>query len=272
MTQRRKEAQRRKKIWVFSLMISFGLLSECRAEYSLATKEEEHLLFNTAREVKLGQSLVQQVEKKFKPCKDAQLQERVDKIGQKLASVCDRKDVTYFFTVLDSKKVNAFALPGGYVYINKGLVKKTDCDDEIAGVLAHEIGHIVARHSIKRLQASLGYSLISILALAATRDARFKRGTDLAFNQVMLGYSREDELLADRLAVKYTKKAGYNPEAVFTFLVKLKQIQKEAPRKPLMASFVRTHPYLPERIAAVRQEVYGKMDFNDYINRPNDGE
>lgn len=254
---------------MFSLIISFCLFSECRAEYNLATKEEEHLFFNTAREVKLGCSLAQKIETKYKVSKNAQVQERVDKIGQRLASICDRKDITYSFTVLESEKVNAFALPGGYVYVNAGLIEKTDSDDEIAGVLAHEVGHIVARHSVKRLQAALGYNLISILALVATKDVRFKRGVDLAFNQVMLGYSREDELLADRLAVKYVQRAGYDPQAVFTFLEKLKQIEKEAPLEPLMARYIRTHPYLPERIAAAKQEVYGKMDFNDYINRSN---
>ncbi len=83
----------------------------------------------------------------------------------------------------------------------------------------------------------------------------------------MLGYSREDELLADKLSVKYTKKAGYDPEAIISFLEKLKQLERDEPLKPLVGSYARTHPYLPERIAAVKHEVYGKMDFTDYINR-----
>ena len=254
-------------LWVFSSVIIFSVFSQCQAEYNLATKEEEHLLFNVAREVRLGRSLAQKVEQKYKSCKDSKIQERVQIIGHKLASVCERKDITYSFTVLEHKRVNAFALPGGYVYVNTGLIEKADSDDEIAGVLAHEIGHIVARHSIKQMQAALGYNLISILALAATKDLRFKRGTDLAFGQIMLGYSREDELLADGLAVKYTKKAGYEPKAVVSFLEKLKQIEKDSPLRPLMPGYIRTHPYLPERIAAVKQEIYGKMDFNDYINK-----
>ncbi len=250
-------------------MTTIFLFSECSAEYNLGTKEEEHLLFSTVREVKLGRSLARRIEKKFELCKDARVQERVEQIGQRLVSVCDRKDITYCFTVLEDEKVNAFALPGGYVYVNKGVLEKADSDDEVAGVLAHEIGHIVARHSMKRLQAALGYNLISILALVATKDPRFKRGTDFAFAQIMLGYSREDEFLADRLSVKYVQKSGYNPEAIISFLEKLKQIEKEAPLRPLVVSYARAHPYLPERIGAVKQEVYGKMDFNDYINKGN---
>lgn len=246
---------------------TISLSSECAAEYNLATKEEERLLFSTASEIKLGRSIAQKIEEKFKPTKDIQLQERVENIGQKLVAVCERKDISYSFIVLESERANAFALPGGYVYLNTGLIEKVDSDDEIAAVLAHEIGHIVARHSVKRLQASLGYSLISLLTLAATKDVRFKRGADLAFNQIMLGYSREDELLADKLSVKYMQKSGYNPEAVISLLEKLKQIKKEAPLKPLIPYYARTHPYLPERIGEAKREIYGKIDFDDYINR-----
>jgi predicted Zn-dependent protease len=259
------------KIFAISVYFLIGIFMSLsgNAEYNLATKKEEQILFSTASEIKLGRSLVQKVEKRYKVSKDTQLQERVDTIGQRIATICERKDISYFFTVLEEEKVNAFALPGGYIYVNKGLIEKADSDDEIAGVLAHEIGHIVARHSIKRLQAALGYNLISILAAAATKDARFKRGADIAFNQIMLGYSREDEILADQLAVKYVKRSGYNPKAVISFLEKLKQIEKEAPLKPLVPAYARTHPFIPERLGAAKQEVYGKMDFDDYLNRAN---
>ncbi len=253
------------------LLIFLGLASECAAEYNLATKKEETVLFGTAREVKLGRSIAQRVEKEFKLCQDVQLQERLEEIGQRLVSVCDRKDIVYCFRALENEEVNAFALPGGYVYVNSGLIEKIESDDELAGVLGHEIGHIVARHSVKRLQGALGYNLISILALAVTRDARFKRGADMAFAQIMLGYSREDEFLADALAVKYMREAGYRPKAVISFLEKLKQLEKERPLRPLVPSRIRTHPYLPERIAATKQRVYGKMDFDDYINRKEEG-
>jgi predicted Zn-dependent protease len=259
------------KIFAISFLIStfMSMAFSANAEYNLATKKEEQIFFSTASEIKLGRSLVKKVEKRYKVSKDTQLQERINTIGQHIVAVCERKDISYFFTVLEEEKVNAFALPGGYIYINKGLIEKADSDDEIAGVLAHEIGHIVAKHSIKRLQAALGYNLISILAAAATKDARFKRGADIAFSQIMLGYSREDEILADQLAVKYVKRSGYNPKAVISFLKKLKQIEKEAPLKPLIPAYARTHPFIPERIGAAKQEVYGKMDFDDYLNRAN---
>jgi predicted Zn-dependent protease len=248
------------------ICVILGSTDQCRAEYNLATKQEEHLFFTTAGEVKLGRSIARQIDEKFKVSKDIKLSEQVEHIGKKVASVCERKDIAYSFTILESDKPNAFALPGGYVYINRGLLEKIDSEDEIAACLAHEISHIVARHSVKRLQASLGYNLLSLIALAASKDVRFKRGTDLAFNQLMLGYSREDELLADRLSVKYLRKAGYNPDGVIALLEKLKKIKKEAPLQPLLPAYARTHPYITERIAAAKKEIYGKIDFNDYIN------
>ena len=255
------------QISVFSIAIGLFLFSQCSAEYSLATKKEEYVLFGTEREVGIGRSIAKKVEQEYPICEDAELQEKVESIGQRLASVCDRKDTTYFFSVLEGDKVNAFALPGGYVYVFEGALDKTESDDEIAGILAHEIGHIVARHSMKRLQSSIGYSILSVLALVATKDPQFKRGTDIAFSQLMLGYSREDEFLADKLSVKYVKKAGFDPQGVVSFLEKLQQLEKEAPLKPIVENYARTHPYLPERIAAVKQEVYGKMEFTDYMNK-----
>jgi len=258
-----------KNVWLLPLLtlaFTLGLPFVCQAEYSLATNEQEYLLFSTASEVKLGQNLALKIESKFDFFNDEQLQERLDKIGQDLAAVCDRKDIIYCFRAIKGERANAFALPGGYIYVHQGLLDKLDSDDEIAAVLAHELGHIVCRHSVKRLQSALGYNLLSILTFAATKDLRFKRGTDMAFGQIMLGYSREDELMADKLAVKYLRKAGYNALAAVSVLEKLKQIEKEAPLRGLIPAYARTHPFLPERIARIREEIYGKMDFKDYIN------
>lgn len=249
------------------LVLCFFYSQNADAEYNLATKKEEIIFFSTAREVKLGNSIAQKVERKFKLAQDAKSQERLEKIGQEIVAVCDRKDIVYCFRLIKAKEVNAFSLPGGYVYVNSGLMDQASSDDELAGVLAHEIGHIVARHSVKRLQNSLGYSLLSILAIATTKDMRVKRGLDLAFMQLMMGYSREDEFLADELSIKYLEKAGYDSGAVITFLKKLQEIEEKKPRRPLVPSIVRTHPYLPERIAASKEQVYGKMDFTDYINK-----
>jgi predicted Zn-dependent protease len=178
--------------------------------------------------------------------------------------VCDRKDIDYNFKVLDDEEVNAFSLPGGFVYVNKGLVDRVANDDELAGVLGHEIGHIVARHSIKKLQAVQGYSLLRALIGVASKSAGVGNAADIAFSELMVGYSREDELLADQLGVRYLKLAGYDPNAMITFLEKLQEVNRRKPLTPM--NYFKTHPYVPDRIRVVKQELGERIEFKDYIN------
>jgi len=254
-----------KGLWsmVFGLW-SMVFFSGCMTEYNLVTKEEEVYMYSTDKEVQMGRSIAAQVEAEYKPVEDPLVQKRVEDIGKKIAAVCDRKEIDYHFLVLDENDVNAVSLPGGYVYIFKGLIDKVSSDDELAGVIGHEVGHIVARHSIKRLQGSMGYSLLRVLIAQASSDARVGNAADLAFTDLMMGYSREDELLADQLGARYGKLAGYDPQGMITFLKKLQAINKKRPEQPY--SYFKTHPYTPDRIRVVRQELGGKMNFNEYIN------
>ena len=162
---------------------------------------------------------------------------------------------------------HATALPGGYVYVNRGLIEKVKDDDELACVIAHEVGHIAARHQVKRLQTSLGYTLLQALAVGAKVDSRAIRGADIAATQLFLAYSRDDELQADRLGVRYAKRAGYDPKAMIRFLGKLDELEHE---KPAPRSYLRTHPYVSDRIRVVREETEGKMSFGDYMNLQKD--
>ncbi|MDP3142751.1 MAG: Maf and M48 domain-containing protein [Candidatus Omnitrophota bacterium] len=252
-----------KKIGAPLLMLMLFFLSGCYTEYNIATEKQETLFYSTEKEVNLGDGISREFEKKYKPLQDTVAQERVEGIGEKIASVCDRKELIYHFKVVDDKEVNALSLPGGYVYVNKGLLERVKNDDELAGVIAHEVAHIVAKHSVKKLQAMWGYSLLTILASQGT-DPDFAQGVNLAFVSIFLGYSREDESLADKLAVKYLRKAGYNPQGMVDFLVALKEVHRKEPDRPF--SYWRTHPYIAQRIALVKQEVTGKMEFKDYLN------
>jgi MAF protein len=245
------------------LPVACCLLSGCSTEYNLATKQEEIYFYSTDREVAMGQSIAREIAKSEKFADDPLLQKRVEDIGKKIVAVCDRKDVDYHFYVLDDDQINAFSLPGGYVYVNRGLIEKVANDDELAGVLGHEIGHIVARHSIKKLQGSIAYSLLRVL-VAQTQGAQAGDAADLAYASIMSGYSREDELLADQLGTRYLIACGYNPRCMITFLQTLEQDHR---RRPLQAkSYFKTHPYVPDRIRVVKQELGEKMNFDDYIN------
>ena len=261
--------------FLFSALSVFTLsafLCGCSTEYNLATRQEESYYYNysTDKEVQLGRNIAVQVEKEYKMADDPLVQKRVEDIGKKIAAICDRKEIDYHFFVLEDDEINAVSLPGGYVYINKGLIDKVASDDELAGVIGHEVGHIVARHSIKKLQAIQGYSLLRLLTVAApavggsSGVSEASTAAEAAFVELLLGYSREDELLADQLCTRYWRLAGYNPRAMIIFLERLQDINRRKPLKP--RSYYKTHPYIPDRIRVVKQELGEKIDFDDYIN------
>lgn len=240
------------------------MLSGCSTEYNIVTGKEEAYYYSTDREVRLGQSISRQIEEEYKLVDDPLVQKRVEDIGRKIAAVSDRKDIDYTFKVLADDEVNAVSLPGGFVYVNKGLIERIDNDDELAAVLAHEVGHIVARHSIKKLQALQGYSFLRILLAQAPGSGEVGTAADAAFLELLLGYGRDDELLADQLGARYARLAGYNPRGMIDFLEKLQEINRRKPLRP--RSYLKTHPYVPDRVRVVKQELGEKIDFTDYIN------
>lgn len=248
----------------FNILLFCLLLFGCSTEYNIATKQEEVFYYSTDREVEIGESIAQQVEKEYKFAEDPLVQKRVEDIGKKIVSVCDRKDIDYHFKAIEDEEANAFSLPGGFVYLNKGLVDKVANDDELACVLAHEVGHIVARHSIKKLQAIMGYSILRLLTAPIPQAGQVGNAADVAFAEIMTGYSREDELLADQLASRYAKLSGYDPHGMITFLKKLEEINRRKPLRP--KSYFKTHPYVPDRIRIVKQALGEGIDFTDYIN------
>jgi len=254
------------KAFIFFLTLTHTSLAY--SEYNLATNEQEYLFISREKEISMGRNIAERVEEKFKADPNYTNQEKVDAIGQKLAEVSDRRDMVFHFKILVEEDMkNAFALPGGYIYLFKDLVDELE-DDEIAAILAHEIGHVCARHSIKRLQTGLGYQVLSILVVAGARDSYTKRKAYEAFGHLMMAYSRQDELEADRLAVRYLKRAGYDPEAMVRTVDKLIKWQMNSRTRPKRYWY--THPYLSARRSATNQEITGQMSFDDYMNVPDD--
>jgi len=231
------------------MLCIFLFLSGCVTIDNPATGRKETLLIDTASEVSLGRDLDLAVQKKFKLFTDQALLARLNSVGNRIAVVSDRSDLRYHFRIIDDQSLNAFALPGGFIYVHKGIMEAA-ADDELACVLGHEIGHVAARHSVKRLQANLGYQLLIGIALGVTGRQYLGDALSIVFGAVDLGYSRKDEFLADRLAVRYAIRAGFNPFGMVTFFEKL---EKKARGFKLV--FFSSHPPIKERIKNVKEEI-----------------
>ncbi len=255
----------KKRFLLFTVhcLLSTALIG-CTTIFNPATGKRETFFINTPTEIAIGKNVAKEVLKKYKVLDDAEVQNYIRAIGEKVASASERQDLQYSFTVLDSEELNAFALPGGGVYINKGLLDILD-EGEIAACLGHELGHIAARHSVKRMQGQLGYQLLMAVAVyqVGKKDKKLAKniakGSSAIFELILLGYSRQDELLADKLAIKYTYKSGYSPWGMITSLKKLKQhSEKKRSWRPLV--LFRSHPYLEDRIRVAEAEVGVLLD------------
>lgn len=253
-----------------TLHVLFILCGCVRSDFNLATQQEEYTITSDVKEVEMGRKIARRVRRELTVSADEPTQERVRRLGARIVAVCDRKDLVYTFTVVEDKDVNAFSLPGGYVFINDGLIKKTSSDDELAGVLAHEVAHITARHAIKRYESSLGLQIVQLATLASRQPAA-AGGVGVAMRAAQLAYAREDELAADRLAVKYLRAAGFEPKAMLAFLEVIHDAnQKQTaylPRGVVRPQYGRTHPYVPERIREVKEAIFGVADYIDYLNQ-----
>jgi predicted Zn-dependent protease len=262
------ESKKRKTKFIFlSILLSIPFLMGAGMALNPATEEEELIFVSTSKEKGMGRNIDKQVKKHYELEVDPLVQERIEKIGAKLAQGTDRRDVIYYFTVLNHEKddfYNAFAAPGGYIYIFDDLVDVMETDDKIAAVLAHEMGHIEARHSIKRLQGSLGTTLLMILGSQMKTDGKSFRAANMAIGKLMMAYSRHDEFQADELSIKYMERAGFDPNGTVQSLKTLKKLRKKAP--PMKYASYKSHPYLSERIAHLKNAIRGYTDFDSYIN------
>jgi hypothetical protein len=212
--------------------------------------------YSLEREIALGKSLAQEVERSSKLIDDPVVTEYVNRVGQNLVRNSDAR-VPFTIKVIDSDVVNAFALPGGFFYVNSGLILRADEEAELAGVMAHEMSHVIARHGTKQATKA---DIMQIGAIAAMIFIPYGwagygiyEGMNLAIPLTFLKFSRDAERQADFLGIQYMYKAGYDPNAYVSFFERLQADEKRRPGT--VAKVFDTHPPTPDRIDAAQKEI-----------------
>lgn len=204
-----------------------------------ATGSPDVVFTSESGELEMGKKVHATVLQSMPIYDDKKLNSYVNKVGQKIAAHSDRPDIPYQFFIIDSPEINAFAAPGGYVYINRGLIAFLHNEAQLAAVLAHEVAHITARHAIRQESASAGAKTLSILSAVLTRSNEVGQATGLYATAAVKGYGREMELEADGFGAEYLANAGYPASAMVDVIGILKDQETYAKRKARASG--RTH-------------------------------
>ena len=249
-------------IVTFLIVVSYGCAT------NPVTGDQDLVLMSEKDEIELGKKVNQETLREYSVYNDLELQNYVQYVGKKVAAKSHRPNLDYTFTVVDSPEVNAFALPGGYVYITRGLMGYLNTEGELAAVLGHEIGHVTARHAVRQQSLTqltgIGAAIGSIIGEAFIPGISSAGGQELvgiAGTAMLRGYGRDQELEADKLGAEYLARSGYDPDAMLEvigilknqelFEIKLAREEKRAPR--IYHGVFSTHPDSDTRL----QEVVG---------------
>jgi len=216
-------------------------------------------LLPTSEEVKLGNQLAAQVNQEEKILNNDTVQRYVDQVGQRVAKVAPdkRKGIRYQFTVVDDpRQVNAFALPGGHMYVYSGLIAAAGSEAELASVLAHEVGHVNARHAAQSLGAQFGLQTLASLALGQNPGQIQQLGAAIAAQGYLMRNSRDMEREADERGLDYLRRAGYDTSAMPAFFRRLEKLAGSNPS--FIQAFFASHPAPGERATTLSKEIQRK--------------
>lgn len=205
---------------VLAVCLVFSWLAGCAV--NPATGRSDFVMMSERQELDLGARYNQEILKQNPRYDDARLQAYIQRVGERVARSSHRNQLKYVFTLVDSPDVNAFALPGGYIYIHRGLLAYLNSEAELAAVLGHEVGHVTARHSVRQQSQSMAWGLLGQAAAVGTGIGAVGDVANVMGNAFVRGYGRDMELEADGLGAQYLARAGYDPQAMIEVVKVLK--------------------------------------------------
>lgn len=210
--------------------------------------------YSTEKEIRMGKEYAQQIEQSMKLIQDPVINEYVNRIGQNLVRNSDAK-VPFTIKVVDSDEINAMALPGGFFYVNSGLILAADDEAELAGVMAHEIAHVCARHATRQMTRAQFANFMSLPLIFVGGGIGYaaRQAAGIGLPLTFLHFSRGFEAEADYLGVQYMYKAGYDPNEFVNFFEKIQAQEKKRPGS--LAKAFATHPQTPDRIQKTQEEI-----------------
>lgn len=215
------------------------------------------ILIPEDQEVAIGHQVDEEVRATNKLLPDSLWQAYLTEVGEKIVKVSDRPNLDFKFHVIESDQVNAFATPGGFVYFYTGILDMMENEAELAAVMAHEISHVVGRHSVKTIQAAMGGALALELALGEKSQETSGQLLSIVMGLALTGYGRSNELEADNFGVYYMQRAGYNPNAARTMFEKLAKLSGGSGDRGFFENLTASHPETKERIAKIDAQIAG---------------
>ena len=231
------------------------------------TGKKEIMLISQDMEVQMGKEIDRGLKMEYGIYDDPQLNDYVAEIGQKIVPHTHRPNLEYHFAILDTPVENAFAAPGGFIYITRGLMALINNEAELATVVGHELGHVSARHSARMMTRAILFELGIALASELSKDFRKIAPISMIATQLLfLKYSRNDEYQADTLGVEYSLKTGYNPHEMVSFFTSLER-RTESKGGSHIPNFLSTHPLTPRRIEKVKELLQGEA-YSSQANLP----
>jgi len=269
-----------------AVLILVALIGVQSCAVNPVTGKQELMLISEAKEIEMGKSTDESIKQEYGLYQDPALTDYVDRVSRRLVPYTHRNKLEYHFAILDTPVENAFAAPGGYIYVTRGLLAMMNSEAELASVIGHELGHVNARHSVREYSKQLLLTGGLVLGSVLSRDvAKVAPVLMLGLQVLFLKFSRDDEYQADSLGVLYSRSAGYSPSQMIPFFRSIQKLEEKAGGGTKLPNFLSTHPLTEKRIQeaekmlqpmdaemdVLRDELLAKLDGLTYGDDPRQG-